>query len=223
MLTIGIPKSGKLSSGMQNLLRAAGLVSRHRNKDCLTLQFDGRILNTAYLLRTRRVPYFLKEGHLDLGIVGTDVLEEQGRGSCLMLGPLLCNRAGLHQTRVVLFGAQDDPVSSAESIPPGSRIVSEYFRMTSRFFALRTDLQIDLTTGSAEAEVPLAYRFGVGVVDTGKTLQANGLKEICTLCTSYPVLVAHEKVLREPQKKRSSYRAYCSYTTPARPKDARSE
>lgn len=200
MLTIGIPKGENLSQGVQTLLRDAGFIGRRSRKDSLKLRFDGRVLNEAYLLRTRRVLHLVKEGYVDVGIVGEDVLEECGADSCIGLGPLLCKKAGLRTTRVVLFASRDDPVSKAEEVPAGASVVSEYPAMTERFFSPRS-VRIDATPGGAEAEVPLAYRFGVSVVDTGKTLRANGLKEICTLYRSRPMMVTNEKVITTPRKK----------------------
>ncbi len=200
MLTMAMPKDGKLSQGIRNLLQKAGFVARQR-KDSLTLQFDGRVLKEAYLLRTRRVPCLVREGYADFGIAGEDILGERGRDACIQLGPILCESSGLRRTRVALFGTRDDPVSRLEDIPAGSRIVSEYREMTDRLFSSRSDLTIESTPGSAEAEVPLAYRFGVGVVDSGRTLRANRLKEIYTLFVSAPTLITNEKTITNPRKK----------------------
>ena len=200
MLTIGISKGEDALKKMQRALDAAGTPLQKYNDDALQMYSPCGALH-AYLLRTRRVPYLVKEGHLDLGITGEDILEERGPGDCVVLAYLLSEEFGLRATRVALFSAADDSVCRAQDIPSGSTITSEYFRMTHRFFAPRTDLHIDLTPGGSEAEVPLAYRFGVGVVDSGRTLFANNLKEVCTIFTSRPVLVANRKTLADKKKR----------------------
>lgn len=98
----------------------------------------------------------------------------------------------------------DHPAKSAREIPPGSRISTEFERLTKRFFAnLGIDVRVVWSFGATEAKVPEIVDAIVDVTETGSTLRAHGMKIIETLMTSEPVLVANREAAAHASKRRA--------------------
>ena len=62
-------------------------------------------------------------------------------------------------------------------------------------------MEIVYSPGSAEAEVPRKYPFGVALSETGQSLRENSLKILEILFESRTVLVANPQSLRNPAKR----------------------
>jgi ATP phosphoribosyltransferase len=107
-----------------------------------------------------------------------------------------------HGTRVVLAVPADHPANSAKEIPPGSRISTEFERLTKRHFEdLGIDVHVVWSFGATEAKVPEIVDAIVDITETGSTLRAHGMKIIETLMTSQPVLVANREAASDPAKR----------------------
>ena len=107
-----------------------------------------------------------------------------------------------HGTRVVLAVPNDHPATSAAAIPPGTRISTEFVRLTERYFAgLGIDVRVIWSYGATEAKVPEIVDAIVDVTETGSTLRAHGMKIIETLLTSDPVLIANPIATADPAKR----------------------
>ena len=96
----------------------------------------------------------------------------------------------------------EHPADSAKEMPAGSRISTEFVRLTERFFAdLGIDVRVSWSYGATEAKVPEIVDAIVDVTETGSTLRAHGMKIIETLMTSDPVLVANREAAADPAKR----------------------
>ncbi len=102
----------------------------------------------------------------------------------------------------MLVGAGADATPSAEHVPAGSVILSEYPGWTTRFFAkLGIPVTVEFSYGGTEAHIPGDYRYGVCVTETGSSITANGLKIIGKLFESHTVLIANPDAELDEQKK----------------------
>jgi ATP phosphoribosyltransferase len=102
----------------------------------------------------------------------------------------------------VLAVPVDHPANSAKEIPPGSRISTEFERLTKRYFdALEIDVHVVWSFGATEAKVPEIVDAIVDITETGSTLRAHGMKIIETLMTSEPVLVANVEAAADSRKR----------------------
>ena len=64
-------------------------------------------------------------------------------------------------------------------MPPGSRISTEFVRLTERHFAeLGIPVKVGWSYGATEAKVPEIVDAIVDVTETGSTLRAHGMKII---------------------------------------------
>ncbi len=170
MLTLALSK-GRILDEALPLLGRAGMAPLEdpgtSRKLILHTQRDGlRVL----VIRAQDVPTFVEHGGADLGIAGKDVLLEHG-GSALY-EPL---DLGIARCRLMVAAPQGGGPE-----PARPRVATKYERVTRRYYAgLGRQAEIIRLYGSMELAplVGLADRI-VDLVDTGRTLQANGLTPI---------------------------------------------
>jgi ATP phosphoribosyltransferase len=203
MLRLVIPK-GSLEQQTLRLLEEADLgVRRGSDRDYHGRIDDDRIERVS-LLRPQEIPAYVQDGLFDLGITGQDWIAETG-AEVEVIASLSYAKSGTgHGTRIVLAVPADHPANSAKEIPPGSRISTEFERLTKRFFDdLGIDVHVVWSFGATEAKVPEIVDAIVDITETGSTLRAHGMKIIETLMTSEPVLVANKESAADPEKRRA--------------------
>ena len=183
-LTIALPK-GRLFEPSVRLFREIGLA-------CPDLeQGDGRKLFFEVprkrvrfvILRATDVPTYVEYGVADMGIVGKDMLLEQGRD--------------VYEPLDLGFGRCRIMVAEPASLARGSggtrtwsniRIATKYPNLTERFFSQKgVPVEVIKLYGSVELAplLGLADRV-VDLVGTGRTLKAHGLVpvEVVAECTA---------------------------------------
>jgi ATP phosphoribosyltransferase len=201
MLRLVIPK-GSLEAQTLRLFEEADLrVRRGSDRDYHGTIDDDRI-DRVSILRPQEIPLYLRDGLFDLGITGQDWIAETG-ADLEELTTLTYAKSGTgHGTEVVLAVPNEHPANSAEEIPPGTRISTEFVALTRRFFdELGIDVQVSWSFGATEAKVPDIVDAIVDVTETGSTLRAHGMKIIEILLTSDPVLVANRDAAADPLKR----------------------
>ncbi|MDI7274517.1 MAG: ATP phosphoribosyltransferase [Anaerolineae bacterium] len=138
------------------------------------------------LVKPMDVPIYVEYGAADLGIVGQDALRELGRD---VYEPI---RLGFGRCRLVVAA----PASLAAedwARRPVVRVATRYPRLARQHFLARgLSVEIVALAGSVE----LAPQAGladliVDVVDSGRTLAANGLREIETILSSQACLIVN--------------------------------
>jgi ATP phosphoribosyltransferase len=203
MLRLVIPK-GSLEQQTLRLLEEADLrVRRGSDRDYHGTIEDDRI-DRVSLLRPQEIPVYVQDGLFDLGITGQDWIAETG-ADVEELASLAYAKSGTgHGTRVVLAVPADHPATSAKEIPPGSRISTEFERLTRRYFEdLGIDVHVVWSFGATEAKVPEIVDAIVDITETGSTLRAHGMKIVETLMVSEPVLVANRAAASDSTKRRA--------------------
>ncbi len=167
ILTIALSK-GRIFQETLPLLAAAGIVpaddpeiSRKLILD--TTQPDVKLV----ILRATDVPTYVQYGAADLGVAGKDVLLEHGGEG--LYEPLDLKIA---RCRLMVAGRIDHQPG-----PSRPRIATKYVNTTRRYYADQgRQVEVIKLYGSMEL-APLVglADYIVDVVDTGKTLKANGL------------------------------------------------
>jgi len=203
MLKLVIPK-GSLERQTLRLLEEADLrVRRGSERDYHGTIDDDRI-DRVSLLRPQEIPVYLQDGLFDLGITGQDWIAETSADVEVLASLSYAKSGSGHGTRVVLAVPADHPAESAKEIPPGSRISTEFERLTKRYFEdLGIDVRVVWSFGATEAKVPEIVDAIVDITETGGTLRAHGMKIIETLMTSEPVLVANREAAADPAKRQA--------------------
>jgi ATP phosphoribosyltransferase len=138
------------------------------------------------LVKPMDVPIYVEYGAADLGIVGQDVLRELGRD---VYEPL---RLGFGRCRLVVAAP---PTLAADDWAhrPTLRVATTYPRLARQHFLDRgLSVEVVALAGSVE----LAPQAGladliVDLVESGRTLAANGLCEVETVLTSQACLIVN--------------------------------
>lgn len=167
LLTIAVAK-GRILKETLPLLHQAGIVPAEDPATSRKLILDtNREGLKLVVIRSMDVPTYVEYGAADLGVVGKDVLMEYDSDE--LYEPLDLN---IGRCRMMLAG-----VPSAAPGVMRMRIATKYPNITRRYFAEKgRQVEIIKLYGSMEL-APLAGLADciVDLVDTGKTLQANGL------------------------------------------------
>jgi ATP phosphoribosyltransferase len=203
MLRLVIPK-GSLEQQTLRLFEEADLrVRRGSDRDYHGTIDDERIERVS-LLRPQEIPTYVQDGLFDLGITGQDWIAET-EADVEVLTTLSYAKSGTgHGTNVVLAVPGEHPANRATQMPAGSRISTEFERLTRRYFDdLGIDVHVVWSFGATEAKVPEIVDAIVDITETGSTLRAHGMKVIETLMTSEPVLVANREAAADPAKRRA--------------------
>jgi ATP phosphoribosyltransferase len=165
-LLFGLPK-GRLFAHAVDLLSRAGAVIDQKVEDSRRLRFqDERGWYDFVTLKPIDLPVYVEAGALDAGIVGSDILRELGSD---VYEPIDL-RIGL--CRLVVAG----PAGRARG-NGYLRVATKYPRTAERHFrAQNAHVQIVRLDGSVEIAPQLGLAdVIVDLVETGRTLQENGL------------------------------------------------
>ena len=188
-LTIALSK-GRILEDSAPLLDALGLSPSGGLND-RALRLRSRAPGVQLLIiRPADVPTYVEHGAADLGIVGKDVLMEHGGEG--LYEPL---DLGIGKCRLVVAAPKAGPDVGSLDRP---RVATKYPEITRRHFASRgQQVEIIKLYGSMEL-APLVGLSDciVDLVDTGRTLKANGLIEIETIAPVSARLVANKASMK---------------------------
>ncbi|MEA3345637.1 MAG: ATP phosphoribosyltransferase [Chloroflexota bacterium] len=201
MLRVVLPK-GSLEEATFRLFAEANLSVHRGGERDYKLTMDDPRVEEVRLLRPQEIPLYIQEGYFDLGISGYDWIRET-ESDVVELMELEYNKRTTGQpVRIVLAVAQDSTVRRAEEMPSGSRISTEYPRLTQAFFdQLGIAVRIYPSYGATEAKVPDIVDAVVDLTETGSTLRQAGLRIVATLLESTTRLVANRESYADPQKR----------------------
>jgi ATP phosphoribosyltransferase len=193
-LKLAIQRSGRLTDHTLELLRHIGLdfesygqrlFSRARN-------FPLSILYA----RDDDIPDYVALHTVDLGIVGRNLVHEQG----IEVVELLPLRYGYCQLVVAVLG--DSPVTGPDQLLR-SRIATSYPESARRYFkSLGGSPEIITISGSVEVAPALGIADAiVELTATGSSLQLNDLRPIHTILESEAVLIANKDSMNDPARR----------------------
>jgi ATP phosphoribosyltransferase len=201
MLKLVIPK-GSLEEQTLRLFEAADLGVRRGSARDYHGSIDDDRIERVSVLRPQEIPVYVAEGLFDLGITGQDWIAETGADVEVLTRLSYAKTGTGHGTKIVLAVPNEHSANRAAEMPAGSRISTEFVRLTERHFAeLGIPVKVAWSYGATEAKVPEIVDAIVDVTETGSTLRAHGMKIIETLLTSDPVLVANREAAADPTKR----------------------
>jgi ATP phosphoribosyltransferase len=188
-LTLALSK-GRILEECAPLLAALGLAPA-TGLDDRQLRLPSRDRAVQLLIiRPADVPTYVEYGAADLGIVGKDVLMEHG-GEALY-EPL---DLGLAPCRLVVAAKAGAAVRNGVRRP---RVATKYPEITRRHFGARGEqVEVIKLYGSMEL-APLVglSDYIVDLVNTGRTLKANGLREVETIARITARLVVNKAAMK---------------------------
>jgi len=189
-IKIAIQKSGRLNEDSLKILKDCG-ISIDNGRDQLKALARNFPLEVLYL-RNGDIPQYLRDGVVDLAIVGENLLFEKGADLQVI------QKLGFSKCKVSLAIPKGQTFNSINDLE-GKRIATSYPN-TVREFLQREQINADLhiINGSVEIapNIGLADAI-VDIVSSGSTLFKNNLKEVSVLMRSEAVLVASPELPKE--------------------------
>ena len=202
MLRLVLPK-GSLERATLELFEDADLpVARGSDVEYRASIDDPRV-DEVRILRPQEIPRYVADGQFDIGITGRDWIEETG-ADVVTLSELHYSKASARPIRVVLAVGSESSIESADDLPAGSRVHTEYPELTRRFLEKHgVDATVQLSYGATEAKVPDIADAVVEITETGRALRAAGLRIVDTLLVSYTELVANPAAYQDVEKRKA--------------------
>ena len=166
-LIIALTK-GRILEETLPLFERAGIVPSESLKKSRKLLFETNIENVQFmLLRGSDVATYVEFGSADMGVVGKDLILEHGSDG--FYEPL---DLGIAQCRLMTAVRNDRKIVSGRIV-----VATKYINIAKEYFADQGK-QIELIKLNGALELAPALGLAdaiVDIVDTGKTLKANGL------------------------------------------------
>lgn len=185
-LRIGLPSKGRLSEIAGDLLSQAGLKFRRQSRG-LFAKVSGLPIDVIFL-RTDDIPTLCAEGAIDMGITGSDLVEESDSEVQVRM------KLGVGKCRLAVCVPDDSPVTTAGQLD-GTNIATSFPHVTKRFLG-QHDATAHLVslTGSVEVMIQLGVADAiVDLVETGSTLAANRLRILDEIGSYETVLIQNDR------------------------------
>ncbi|WP_103864228.1 ATP phosphoribosyltransferase [Aquimarina sp. I32.4] len=192
-IRIAIQKSGRLNEDSVRILKDCG-ISIDNGKDQLKAQTRNFPMEVMFL-RNGDIPQYLRDGIVDIAIIGENVLIEKGKDIAIV------ERLNFSKCKVSLAVPKDVSYNSIKDLQ-GKRIATSYPNTVNEYLN-KQGITADLHQISGSVEI--APNIGLAdaicdIVSSGSTLFKNNLKEVEVMLTSEAVLAVSPKITEENTK-----------------------
>lgn len=189
-IRIAVQKTGRLNEDSIQILKDCG-ISIDNGKDQLRASSRNFPLEVFYL-RNGDIPQYLRDGVVDIAIIGENVLVEKGGDI------LIAERLGFSKCKVSLAVPKSVKYNSVQDFE-GKRIATSYPNTVKNYLdkkGVKADLHI--INGSVEIAPNIGLADAIcDIVSSGSTLFKNNLKEVEVMLTSEAVLAVSPKISTE--------------------------
>lgn len=191
-LKIAVQKAGRLNEDSLQLLKDCG-ISIDNGKDQLKASASNFPLEVLYL-RNGDIPQYLKDGVVDIAIIGDNVLIEKGNGIKVI------ERLGFSKCRVSLAVPKGVNYKNINDLD-GMRIATSYPNTVKEYFnKFNLTPDIHVISGSVEIAPSIGLADAIcDIVSSGSTLFKNNLKEVEVMLKSEAVLAVSPTISAESQ------------------------
>ncbi|MBM3245151.1 MAG: ATP phosphoribosyltransferase [Candidatus Omnitrophica bacterium] len=199
VLKLGLPK-GSLQESTFKMFRKAGFnVALSSERSYFPSIDDPEI--EAVLLRAQEMSRYVADGALDCGITGNDWILEN-KSDCVKIADLVYAKQSLSKVRWVLAVPQASGIKSIKDLN-GKRIATELVNVTKEYFKKnKVNVDVEFSWGATEVKVSSGLVDAiVELTETGRSLKANKLVEIATLCESTTQFIANKSAYKDSWKK----------------------
>ena len=191
-LKIAIQKSGRLNEDSMKILKDVG-IAIDNGKDQLKTSAKNFPLEVFYL-RNGDIPQYLKDGVVDVAIIGENVLVEKGQDITI------AEKLGFSSCKVSVAIPKGKTYNSIKDLE-GKRIATSYPNTVNQFLKNNNvNANLHIINGSVEIapNIGLADAI-VDIVSSGSTLFKNNLKEVEVILKSEAVLAVSPQISTENQ------------------------
>ena len=192
-LRIAIQKSGRLNEDSLRLLKDCG-ISIDNGKDQLKAAASNFPLEVFYL-RNGDIPQYLRDGVVDIAIIGENVLIEKGNDIGIV------EKLGFSKCRVSLAIPKNELYGDI-SYFSDKRIATSYPNTVKTYLSKQgIEIDVHVINGSVEIAPNIGLADGIcDIVSSGSTLFKNNLKEVEVLLKSEAVLAVSPTISEENKK-----------------------
>jgi len=192
-LRIAIQKSGRLSEDSLKLLKECGIEIANGSGKLRTEAANFPI--EAYFLRDDDIPKYVEDGVADIGIVGENVLLEQGVAVRVVQG------LNFGKCRLSLAVAKTMTYRNLQDLQ-GKKIATSYPVILQKYLSSNNiTAHIHEISGSVEIAPSIGLADAIcDLVSSGSTLFSNGLKEVETVIQTEAKLIANPNLGEEALK-----------------------
>ena len=190
MIRIAIQKSGRLNQDSLRLLKDCG-ISIDNGKD----QLKAAVRNfpmEVFFLRNGDIPQYMRDGVVDLAILGENLLAEKGSDLSII------EKLGFSKCRVSIAVPKGVSFSEISDLK-GKQIATSYPNTVKSFLAKnKVKAGIHIINGSVEIAPNIGLADAIcDIISSGSTLFKNNLKEVIQIATSEAVLVQAPNLNKE--------------------------
>ena len=191
-LKIAIQKKGRLNEESLQLLKECGISIDHRNAQLKATARNFPL--EVFYLRNGDIPQYLRDGVVDVAILGENTLIEKGEDLPIV------ERLGFSKCKVSLAVPKEVEYTGIEYFK-GKRIATTYTNTLEKYL---TEKGIEASYHKIAGSVEIAPNIGLAdgicdIVSSGGTLFANGLKEAEVMFWSEAVLTSSPELDEEKQ------------------------
>ena len=182
-LHIAVQKSGRLHDESLKLLNDCG-ISIDNGKDQLKAVARNFPIEIFYL-RNGDIPQYLRDGVVDIAIIGENLLFEKGDNISIK------EKLGFSKCRVSIAIPKEDIYKGIKSLT-GKKIATSYPNTVKRFLSEKgIEAELHIINGSVEIAPNIGLSDAIcDIISSGSTLFKNNLKEVEVLFKSEAVLAS---------------------------------
>ena len=190
MIRLAIQKSGRLNNDSLSLLKDCG-INIENGKDQLKTSATNFPVE-VFFLRNGDIPQYLRDGVIDLAIVGENLLEEKGSDLEII------EKLGFSKCRVSIAFPKEVEFKSIIDLN-GKRIATSYPNTVKTFLKENNiNAEIHVINGSVEIAPNIGLADAIcDIVSSGSTLFKNNLKEVLLIAKSQAVLVKSNELTND--------------------------
>lgn len=190
MIRLAIQKSGRLNNDSLSLLKDCG-INIENGKDQLKTSATNFPVE-VFFLRNGDIPQYLRDGVVDLAIVGENLLEEKGSDLEII------EKLGFSKCRVSIAFPKEVEFKSISDLN-GKRIATSYPNTVKTFLKKNNlNAEIHVINGSVEIAPNIGLADAIcDIVSSGSTLFKNNLKEVLLIAKSQAVLVKSNELTND--------------------------
>ena len=199
ILKLGLPK-GSLQEATFKIFRKAGFNVTLPNERSYFPSIDDPEIEPV-LLRAQEMSRYVQDGALDCGITGNDWILEN-KSDVIRITDLLYAKQSLNKVRWVLAVPEGRGIKSIKDLK-GKRVATELVNVTKDYFRKnKIKVDVEFSWGATEVKVNAALVDAVvELTETGRSLKANKLMELVTLCESTTQFIANRVAYKDNWKK----------------------
>ncbi len=189
-IRIAVQKSGRLNQDSLKILKDCG-ISIDNGKDQLKATARNFPLEVFYL-RNGDIPQYLRDGVIDIAIIGENVLVEKGQDISV------AEKLNFSKCRVSLAIPKGMDYNSVKDFD-GKRVATSYPNTVKQYFESKgVSADLHIINGSVEIAPNIGLADGIcDIVSSVSTLFKNNLKEVEVILKSEAVLAVSPKISDE--------------------------